>query len=297
MVRRVCESPRFSRAVLRFALLVSALLAVASCKRAPASRTDGGSHRPKLTALNANAWLVDLDVPGFGKAALAVPLGARSPRAIVIALHGSADRPEWACSALRSIAGPAPFVLCPRGVARADFTATDPRYTFGTVDDTARELRAALAELKRRFGVYVAPGPVVFSGYELGADHAAFIAAQEPSFFSRLLLIEPSSASWPSSQSALFGRSGGKRVLFAVAPARGDEFRLRAVLTSRSGADSRTVLLGNGGAPVTLELPNRRLLIQNWAWLTAPTKAAAIENLAGNALAAGGPLEPPPIDK
>ena len=78
---------------------------------------------------------------------VAVPLGAQSARSIVIALHGSADRPEWACAALRSIAGPAPFVLCPRGVARAGFVESDPRYTFGASDDTARELRAALAEL------------------------------------------------------------------------------------------------------------------------------------------------------
>ncbi|HEY0462895.1 MAG TPA: hypothetical protein VGC79_01745, partial [Polyangiaceae bacterium] len=202
--------------------------------------------------------------------------------------HGSADRPEWACSALRSIAGPAPFVLCPRGVARADFPASDPRYTFGTVDDTARELRAALAELKRRFGAYVAAGPVVFSGFELGADHVALIAAQEPSFFSRLLLIEPSPASWSSAQAALFGRGGGQRVLFAFGPAHGDEFRLRAVLTSRGGAEARTLFLGHG--PVTLEAPSRRLLIQNWAWLVAPSKSPIIENLAGNALPAGGPV-------
>ncbi len=288
MVRRVCESPRFSRAVLRLALLVSVLLASASCQHKPAKR-DAGSHRPRLTSLKADSWLVELDVPGFGKAALAVPLGAQSARAIVIALHGSADRPEWACSALRSIAGPAPFVLCPRGVARADFTPADPRYTFGTVDDTARELRAALAELKRRFGVYVAAGPVIFSGYELGADHAAFIAAQEPSFFSRLLLIEPSPNSWPSSQAAIFGRAGGERVLFAFGPAHGDEFRLRAVLTGRGGAGSRAVALGNGDGAVTLDPPSRQLLIQNWAWFTAPTPTKALENLAGNALAAGGP--------
>ncbi|HKO53301.1 MAG TPA: hypothetical protein VJV79_36580 [Polyangiaceae bacterium] len=162
MARHACEPPRFSAAVLRFALLVSVLLASACGKHDQPKNNDPYAHRPKLTPLQASSWLVELDVPSFGKAALAVPLGARSPRSIVIALHGSADRPEWACSALRSIAGPAPFVLCPRGVARADFNASDPRYTFGTADDSARELRAALAELKRRFGVYVAAGPVVF---------------------------------------------------------------------------------------------------------------------------------------
>ena len=269
------------------------LLACSGCKHEKPKDGDRYAHRPKLTPLEASSWLVELDVPGFGKAALAVPLGAKSPRSIVIALHGSADRPEWACAALRSIAGPAPFVLCPRGVPRADFAASDPRYTFGTSDDTARELRAALGELKRRFAAYVAPGPVVFSGFELGADHVAWIATQEPSFFSRLLLIEPSPASWPSSQAAMFGRAGGQRVLFASGPVHRDELVQRAVLTSRGGAPARAVFLGDG--PVTLEPPSRRLLLQNWGWLTAPSKPNRVEDLAGNALPAGRPMGAQPL--
>jgi hypothetical protein len=293
VVRRACESPVFSAGVVRIVLLFCVLFACFGCKRDKRPNADANAHRPKLTSLEASSWLVDLEVPGFGKAALAVPLGANSPRSIVIALHGSADRPEWACAALRSIAGPAPFVLCPRGVPRADFAASDPRYTFGTSDDTARELRAALGELKRRFGVYVAAGPVVFSGFELGADHVAWIAAQEPSFFSRLLLIEPSPASWPSSQAALFGRAGGQRVLFASGPTYRDDLVQRAVLTRRGGAEARALFLGEG--PVTLEPPSRRLLSQNWGWLAAPAKASRIENLAGNALPAGRPMAPEPI--
>src|SRR6187402_3396523 len=175
----------FSAAVLRFALLACVFSMCASCKHDKPKGGEPYAHRPKLTALAASSWLIELEVAGFGKAALAVPLGANAPRSIVVALHGSADRPEWACAALRSIAGPAPFVLCPRGVARADFSESDARYTFGTVDDTESELRSALLALKQRFGVYVAAGPVIFSGFELGADHAATIAAQEPSFFSR----------------------------------------------------------------------------------------------------------------
>ena len=149
-------------------------------------------------------------------------------------------------------------------------------------------LRVGLAELKRRFGVYVAAGPVVFSGFELGADHVAWIAAEEPSFFSRLLLIEPSPSSWPSSRAALFGRAGGQRVLFAFGPLHRDELGQRAVLTSRGGAEARAVFLGEG--PVTLEPPSRRLLRQNWSWLAAPGKPHDLENVAGNALPAGGPV-------
>jgi len=284
-----------STAILRFALLWLSVLGLCiACKHDARKAGEGQAHRPKLTPLAADGWLVDLEVPGFGKAAVAVPLGAKAARPIVIALHGSADRPEWACAALRSIAGPQPFVLCPRGVARTDFAASDARYTFGTEDETARELRTALAELKRRFGVYVAAGPVIFSGFEVGADHVASIAAQEPSFFSRLLLIEPIPGSWPSSQAALFGRAGGERVLFAFGSAHRDEFEQRAVLTTRGGADARAVLLEEGRA--TLGPPSRRLLIQNWRWLAAPPKGGSSANLAGNALSAGGPIAPGPLE-
>ncbi|HKO51861.1 MAG TPA: hypothetical protein VJV79_29330, partial [Polyangiaceae bacterium] len=98
---------------------------------------------------------------------------------------------------------------------------------------------------------------------------------------------EPSPASWPSSQAALFGRAGGQRVLFAFGPVHRDELAQRAVLTGRAGAEARAVFLGDG--PATLDAPSRRLLIQNWAWLVSPRKPAILENLAGNALPANGP--------
>ncbi len=74
--------------MLRFALLSSALFVFASCKHEKSKTGEAYAHRPKLTPLKASSWLVELDVPGFGKSALAVPLGAKSARSIVIALHG-----------------------------------------------------------------------------------------------------------------------------------------------------------------------------------------------------------------
>jgi len=284
VVRRACESTLSPRVSACWAILLCVLGVLGACRH-DASR----GHGPKLTPLAAPSWLIDLPVPGFGNAALAVPLGATSPRSIVIMLHGAADRPEWACSTLRAIAGPEPFVLCPRGVLRTDFAAPDVRYTFGNADDTARELRAALSALKQRFGAHVARGPVIFAGFEIGADHAAWIARQEPAFFSRLLLIEASEASWPSSQSALFGPSGGERVLFAGGPARRAEREQQAVLTGRLGAEARAIFLGH--RPPALDGLSRRLLARHWRWLSAPAqKPPTFDNLAGNPLPAGGPV-------
>jgi hypothetical protein len=277
--------------VCKFALFSAALIALGACKpkaQASPASTASASAVPRLAPLTAASWLVDLDVPGFGRASVAVPIGATQPRAILIALHGPADRPEWICGAFRGIAGPSPFVLCPRGIRRADSAANDVRYTFGTADDTSRELRAALTELKRKFGNYVAPGPVIFGGLELGADHAAWIAREAPAFFSRLLLIDPSEATWPSSQAAIFGRQSGARVLFAGDASRQGSLELKAVLTRRSGADARAVALigpGSGVGPAVVHV-----LSQSWPWLASAPNLHVPQNLAGNALPAGGPV-------
>jgi len=253
-----------------------------------------GACKPRrgetLPALQASSWLVDLDVPGFGPAKLAVPLGTRAPRSLVIALHGPADRPEWACSAFRGAAGPAPFVLCPRGIARQDLPAKEARYTFGSVDETARELRAALAAVKSRYGAYVAPGSVVLAGFELGADRAAAIAREEPAFFARVVLVDPPSSVWSSSLAAVFGRQGGERVLFACGSAAcRDEYQLRAELTLRGGAQARSIRLPEAAlGPVAA-----KALREAWPWLSSANRdRKSPEILAGSPLSGDGPIKP-----
>lgn len=265
------------------ALLLGVTLTV-SCKP-PKAR-----GRVMLEPLVASSWLVDLEVPGFGSAKLAVPLGAVNPRPIVIALHGSADRPEWSCSAFRGITGPAPFVLCPRGVSRRDVPGD--RFTFVSTEQSSGELRASLASLKKRYGAYIAAGPAVIAGFEVGADHAAAIARQEPTFFSRVLLVEPSPDGWSPSQAATFGRAGGQRVLFAFGPTHRDELLYKAVLTQRGGAEARSLALADG--PPALDPSAVDRIAKEWPWLSATlSKPANPENLAGNALPAKGPEAPP----
>jgi hypothetical protein len=84
--------------------------------------------------------------------------------------------------------------------------------------------------------------------------------------------------------------------LFAFGPVHRADLTLRAVLTSRAGAESRSVFLGEG--PVTLEAATRTRLRQNWVWLAAPAKSpVSIENPTGNALAAGRPVAPELVEK
>ncbi len=282
MVRHVCE----------FALLLALLTAGSACRSKPKPQPATGSSTPAaphLAPLSANSWLVDLDVPGFASAKLAVPVGAKQPRPIVIALHGVADRPEWACGAYRGIVGGNPFVLCPRGVKRKDLSASEDRYTFASADDTARELRAALTALKHEYGMYVAAGPVSLGGFEVGADRAAQIALREPSFFSRLVLVAPSKEAWPSSLASLFGRQGGELVLFGCAPARQSETSWQAELTKQGGAAARVATLHDDAPDLGPDSVSR--LRQFRSFLEA-TKAERVkhENLTGNALPLGGPM-------
>jgi pimeloyl-ACP methyl ester carboxylesterase len=281
VVRRVCE----------FASFLALLLAAAACRSKPKPQAAASSalFAPRLAPLSAPGWLVDLDVPGFGSSQLAVPVGARQSRPIVIALHGIADRPEWACGAYRGILGGNPFVLCPRGVKREDLGASEDRYTFGSVDDTARELRAALSALKHTYGAYVAAGTVILGGFEVGADRAAEIALQEPSFFSRLVLVAPARETWPSSVASLFGRQGGERVLFGCGPSQRSEAAWQAELTKQGGAEARVAVLRDGAPDLGPDSVSRLALFGPFLEASQP-KPLTYQNLKGNALPLGGPV-------
>src|SRR5512143_1203126 len=60
-------------------------------------------------------WQIDVEDNGRKLGAISIPLGAREPRPIVVALHGAADKPGWACGEWRAIVDAYPFVVCPRG--------------------------------------------------------------------------------------------------------------------------------------------------------------------------------------
>lgn len=210
----------------------------AVCVAALALGVIGCSGKPKARQpLSAPSWRAELAVQGFGAATVALPLGTREARPIVAVLHGAADHPDWQCGSFRGVFGGRAFIVCPRGVARPD-----GRFGLGTVDDTAAELRAALQALKTRYDGYVAPSPIVLVGYGEGAEHAAELARQEPTFFARVVLVDGNPAAFTSSASTIFGRKGGKRVLFfcSTADCHGNG-AMRALLLNRAGAAAKAV--------------------------------------------------------
>lgn len=225
-----------------------------------------------LAPLSEPSWRVTLPVEGYGDAVVAVPLGAREPRRVVVALHGDADRPEWQCGAWRGIAGSEVFVLCPRGVKRMDL-AGPPRFTFGTLERTEQELRLALKALKQRYGKHVAPGEVVLTGLGVGATRALQLAKQEPAFFSRLVVIEGDTEPWTAATAAAFASRGGKRILFGCAHAPCEKLGVRNVLfTRRNGGDARLVVAGPKARGFDAHFVS--LVQQHWAWLIGKDPAA-----------------------
>jgi hypothetical protein len=220
------------------------LLALAStgCGKKPSRTTpDAGVG---LAPLAAESWLVTL--PGGARAS--VPLGAQEPRPLLVALPGAVDRPEWECGSWRGISRARPFVLCPP-----------------SADEPA--LRAALKELKQRFGRHLAKGPVVLTAVGASAEAALRLWREEPAFFARVVLIEGTHPSLGSTEARGIVERGGRTVLWVCAD---PDCRARAerdALFFRSAGGMARVL----PAPAESRGLDGRLaaaLEQEWGWIT-----------------------------
>jgi predicted esterase len=206
--------------------LWTAALALAACRAersspkavaepVPASAPVVASVAPPkgLRPLEAAAF-TRLEVPGFGEAVVSVPIGATSPRAVALALHGNFDRPEWQCEVWRRITAGEVFVLCPRGIPRRDVPKDLDRWEWGSVEKTKAELLAALGALRGRFPEHVQCGPVVFTGFSLGAILGARLIQDPELDVAAAVLTEGGYQGWTAAKArALAPRV--RRVLFA----------------------------------------------------------------------------------
>lgn len=244
--------------------LLAALLALCATSCRCESRSNARPHEggpAELAPLVASSWLLELEVAGFGAARVAVPLGALSPRPLVVALHGDVDRPEWPCGSYHHAANRRALVLCPRGVSRAG----GERFTLGSAMQTSQELRAALPALKARFGKHLAKGPAVLAALGPSVDHAIDIARQEPNFFAYLVLVDGSLERLTPPIAARYAEAGGKRVLFICTIAGCDPDLARKALSLRSGGvDVRVHRVARGFG---LDSETARALRKEWEWL------------------------------
>jgi hypothetical protein len=193
-----------------------------------------GAHPPLVSAVP----IVPLPVPGFSEAVVSIPVGATSPRPVVVATHGLWDFPEGLCDNWRWIVGNRAWVLCPRGDPMPDKTF---RYKSGPA--LAREIDAGLQALRESNAGYVDGGAMLYTGFSLGAILGVWIISHDPARYPRAVLTEGGEDRWSPELAAQFVRGGGKRVMFACGlKARVDSARRAAGLLDHAGANGRVVL-------------------------------------------------------
>lgn len=151
-----------------------------------------------------------LEVPGFEAAAIVVPVGATSPRPVVIALHGNFDRPEWQCDVWKGIVARRCFVLCPRGIRRTDVR---DRYTYGSAAQVKSEITAVLKAARHRFLDRIDVTEPVLSGFSLGAIHAARLMTEGNPPIRRAALVEGGYKTLSKARLRQFAAQGGRRLL------------------------------------------------------------------------------------
>lgn len=221
-----------------------------------------------LPPLDGSAELRPLVVPSYRDAVVSIPSGATDARPVVVALHGNFDRPEWQCDVWRGVTKAYPFIVCPRGVPRTDAPASQDRWTYGRPADVRREIDAALAALRVRFGDYVANGPIIYIGFSLGAILGVGIVSDDADRFPRAVLIEGGQSNWSAARAKAFASSGGKRVLFACGQRSCKSDALgTAKLLDKAGIETKSVYGGEVGH--TYDGPVAEQITRALPWLVA----------------------------
>lgn len=208
--------------------------------------------------------VVQLGIAGFGPATVQVPRGARSKRPVLVALHAHNIRPEQACADWRRASGEHPFVLCPFGVP-ATAGKNDP-VTVGTADYTTREIQAGLEALRRRFGNYVADGPVLFAGYSLGAKVGAEVVRRMGKAVSAAVFGEGGYDALTPGVVDDFARAGMRRALLLCSTRACElSFAPSAVRLEQAGIVVRVVSARGTRHPFEGEVVETAR--RNWRWL------------------------------
>jgi predicted esterase len=148
-----------------------------------------------------------------------VPLGATSPRPVLVVTHGAGGRPEAECAFFREIVKGQGFILCPRGYS-LDPNLPPEQQGFFYPDHRAleREVRAAMAALPGAFAGYVDEHGAIYAGFSQGATMGALVIIRRPVLFERAIFIEGGvgeSDEWTIAGARAFFEGGGKRVLLA----------------------------------------------------------------------------------
>lgn len=225
----------------------------------PSPTSSPSAHGEELAPLTDAAWLERFEPEPGTVAYVAVPLGAREPRPVMIAVHGAGDRPEWACGGWRLASQAFAFVVCPQGSPSGG-----DRFSWPSPAAISRVIDLTLPALRARFGPYVAQGPMIYAGFSLGAGLAEPILLARASEFPLAIFAE---GGYRTLENAAFARRyaerGGRRVMIVCGSPSCDAHgrRARAHL-ERAGLEVLTS--GDTSSGHNLNEPMQRALRETW---------------------------------
>jgi hypothetical protein len=215
-----------------------------------------------LSPLQAESWLIELHVDGYRDARVSVPLGAKEPRPIVVALHGAGDRPEWACGGWRGVTDAYPFIVCPTG----DPGGAPGGFVWGSDRAVEREVSAAVEATRVRFAEYVAPGCILMTGFSQGANRMVPILVRGGDWCPEAVLCEGAYDALDQNFARAFAGAAGRRLLLGCSqPYCAKVFRERETPLLRAGIEMRTVY--SGGHVHNLNGEMVSTLRSAWCWL------------------------------
>ena len=141
------------------------------------------------------------------------------------------------------------------------------------MDKTDRELEAGLASLRAEFAQYIAPGPILFTGFSLGAILGVGILKRHAGQYGPVVFSEGGNENWSVATvrkiaplDADAGTSASLRLLYACGQA--DcvaKSKATSKIIERAGGAARVVSGGNVGH--MYDGPVAAAIKREWAWL------------------------------
>ncbi|HEX8791026.1 MAG TPA: hypothetical protein VF765_08730 [Polyangiaceae bacterium] len=194
---------------------------------------------------------------------VSVPLGAREPRPLMIALHGGSEKVEHACAAWREITDAYAFVVCPHG-----WGGDERRLGWRNAADTSRRITRAVEAVKKTMGAWIQETPaIVLAGFSMGAVQVALLASLHPQTYRRVVIGD--SAHKPRSALTFapsWVKGGGERALFLCTTS-GCEPSMRAAAKNVARDKGRARLNIAPTQKHGLSEPVVQSVKRDWPWL------------------------------
>jgi hypothetical protein len=179
---------------VRHGFIVLALF-VAGCQEPPSQppatprpelERGGQRHAPVTLAPLGGEPLEHVVLEGRIEAWIGRPVGATTPRPIVVGVHGAGDKAEWSCAEWRATTRGEAWVVCPVGVP-SKWPGVE---AWGSAEQIASRADAGVTFVREQFGPYVANGPMIYGGFSQGATLASSAIASRPGQYGTAILVE-----------------------------------------------------------------------------------------------------------